>query len=187
MAEGARLLIECRDKIPTEGSNPSLSVLPFSVERRALVAIDNRTSPAHLPLLAYPGEVAERLMAPVLKTGDPSRGPRVRIPPSPNFLPCTICVAQFTLPRHFRSGGIRTMSRRQFRRDKYYCESLGMMRRRAATDRGSSGDASPRHPSLSELPAVHYMRCPIHTSTTFPPGRDSNPVAPTISARQILL
>ena len=32
---------------------------------------------------AYPGEVAERLNAPVLKTGVPSRGPWVRIPPSP--------------------------------------------------------------------------------------------------------
>ena len=29
------------------------------------------------------GEVAERLIAPVLKTGVPARGPRVRIPPSP--------------------------------------------------------------------------------------------------------
>ena len=29
------------------------------------------------------GEVAERLIAPVLKTGDPSRGSWVRIPPSP--------------------------------------------------------------------------------------------------------
>ena len=32
------------------------------------------------------GQVAERLMAPVLKTGDPSRDPWVRIPPCPQML-----------------------------------------------------------------------------------------------------
>ena len=61
------------------------------------------------------GEVAERLNAPVLKTGVPSRGPWVRIPPSPPVIPKTFDGIQSlgmiaTRPRTIRIGRTHSLS-----------------------------------------------------------------------------
>ena len=111
-AEGSGLLNRHTVKSRIGGSNPPLSAIlsldtrcPDSGRGRAAYYFScSRAQLGFLPVLAcffsgffgpgrspeflrgwtY-GEVAEWLKAPVLKTGDPGRGPRVRIPPSPNF------------------------------------------------------------------------------------------------------
>jgi hypothetical protein len=60
-----------------------------------LVAAIGRDTARCSKAVVVPGEVAEWLMAPVLKTGIPERVSGVRIPPSPPDFPnpCSFCVA----------------------------------------------------------------------------------------------
>ena len=105
-AEGARLLIECRGKIPTEGSNPSLSATFCGGDThwKGLAAKSAFASPSlflfSLFLFCFPcastsGEVAEWFKALVLKTSGPERVPGVRIPPSPPFFAASRSTRKF--------------------------------------------------------------------------------------------
>ena len=47
-----------------------------------------KSVPVQIRLSVFHGDLAERLIAPVLKTGDQETDPRVRIPQSPLLLTC---------------------------------------------------------------------------------------------------
>jgi hypothetical protein len=84
VAEGARLEIVCRGN-STVGSNPTLSAIPLPTREGGNgargVGPETRTT-REVEKFKY-GEVPEWSNGAVSKTVDRSRGPWVRIPPSP--------------------------------------------------------------------------------------------------------